>query len=207
MHNEDIIAQKDIRIGDWVEVIRAGEVIPQVVGPLRDKRDGSERPFVPPETCPVCGTPAVRYPDEVVRYCPNTLCPGRTFEGIVHFASRDGMDIRGLGSERVRQLIDAHLVENVADLYDLKVEQLVQLDRFAKKSAEQLVAAIQASKAQPLSVLLFGFGIRHVGKSVAQALARHFGSIEKLSGADADAIANVPGVGPTIATAVRASVR
>ncbi len=202
LHNEDIIAQKDIRIGDMVEVIRAGEVIPQVVGPLREQRDGSERPFAPPANCPVCGTPSVRYPDEVMRYCPNPLCPGRTVEGIIHFGSRDAMDIRGLGAERVRQLVEAGLVTNVADLYRLDAEQLVALDRFGPTSAAQLVAAIAASKQQPLSALLYGLGIRHVGKTVAQALARHFRTLDALEAATEEEIAAVDGVGPTIAEAV-----
>jgi DNA ligase (NAD+) len=203
LHNEDVVAQKDVRVGDWVEVIRAGEVIPKVVGPVRERRDGAEVPWIPPERCPACGTPAVRYPDEVMRYCPNPLCPGRTVEGIIHFASRDAMDIRGLGEERVRQLMEAGLVHNVSDLYTLTVEQLVALDRFARQSATQLVAAIAASKRQPLSLLLYALGLRHVGRSVAQALARHFGSLDRLRQADADAIAAVNGVGPTIAAAVR----
>ncbi|MES2124760.1 MAG: NAD-dependent DNA ligase LigA [Gemmatimonadota bacterium] len=204
LHNEDQIAQKDIRIGDWVEVVRAGEVIPQVVGPLRDRRDGSERPFAPLTHCPVCGTASVREPGEVARYCPNVLCPGRLLEGIVHFASRDAMDIRGLGGERVRQLLDAGLIRDVSDLYHLTTEQLEELERFAEQSAAQLVAAIAASRRQPLSVLLFGLGIRHVGKTVAQALARGFGSLAVLRAATAEEIAAVPGVGPTIASAVRA---
>lgn len=203
LHNEDLIAQKDIRIGDWVEVIRAGEVIPQVVGPVRERRTGEEIAFEPPAACPACGTPAVRDPEEAARYCPNPLCPGRLFEGIVHFASRDAMDIRGLGAERVRQFLDATLIADVAGLYDLTVEQLRGLDRFAEQSATQLVAAIDASKRQPLSLLLFGLGIRHVGKTVALNLARHFGSLQALREADEATIADVPGIGPTIAAAVR----
>ncbi len=204
LHNEDLIAQKDIREGDWVEIIRAGEVIPQVVGPLRERRDGSERTWEPPKTCPACGTPTVRPPDEAMRFCPNAACPGRIFEAIVHFASREAMDIRGLGYERVRQLLDAKLIEDVSDLYDLTAEQLVALDRFAEQSAGQLVEAIAASKRQPLSLLLFGLGIRHVGKTVAQLLARNFGTLPALAGSDAETIAEVPGVGPTIAAAVAA---
>jgi DNA ligase (NAD+) len=202
LHNEDLIAQKDIREGDWVEVLRAGEVIPQVAGPLPGRRDGSERPFVPPAACPACGTPTVRPADEVMRYCPNAACPGRIFEGIVHFASRGAMDIRGLGPERVRQLLDAGLIADVADLYDLTVPVLVRLDRFAEQSATQLVQAIDASRRQPLSLLLFGLGIRHVGQTVAQLLARRFGDLRALAAAGTDAIAGVPGVGPTIAEAV-----
>ena len=202
LHNEDLIEAKDIRIGDWVEVIRAGEVIPQVVGPLRERRDGSERPFVMPARCPRCDTPVVRDADEAVRYCPNLACPGRVLEGIVHFASREAMDIRGLGYERVRQLLDEGLIRDVADLYELTAERLVQLERFAAQSAKQLVAAIDASRARPLSVLLFGLGIRHVGKTVAQLLARRFGTMEALSRATLPEVEAVPGVGPTIAAAV-----
>lgn len=201
LHNEDLIAQKDLREGDRVEVIRAGEVIPQILRsiPSPDER-GPE--FVMPDRCPACGTPVERPAGEAMRYCPNGSCPGRVLEGIVHFASRDAMDIRGLGYERVRQLLDAGLIHNVADLYDLTVEQLTQLDRFAEQSAGQLVAAIEASKARPLSLLLFGLGIRHVGKTVAQVLARHFGSMAALAGASREEIEAVPGAGPTIAEAV-----
>ena len=149
LHNEDLIEQKDIRIGDWVEVMRAGEVIPQIIGPIRERRDGSEQPFKMPDKCPACGTPVERPPDEAMRYCPNATCPGRVLEGIVHFASRDAMDIRGLGYERVRQLLDAKLIQDVSDLYQLSAERLVELDRFAKQSANQLVAAIAASRDRP----------------------------------------------------------
>jgi DNA ligase (NAD+) len=202
LHNEDLIAQKDIRIGDTVEVIRAGEVIPQVVGPVREKRTGAERVFVMPERCPACGTPVERPADEAMRYCPNATCPGRVLEGIVHFASRGAMDIRGLGYERVRQLLDAGLIRDVADLYSLTAAQLVELDRFAEQSADQLVKAIAASRAQPLSLLLFGIGIRHVGKTVAQTLARRFGTMDALMRATEEQINDVPGIGGAIAEAV-----
>jgi DNA ligase (NAD+) len=202
LHNEDLIAQKDIRIGDWVEVVRAGEVIPQLLGSLPERRDGSERPFVMPDVCPACGTPVERPADEVMRYCPNVSCAGRVLEGIVHFASRGAMDIRGLGYERVRQLLDAGLIHDVADLYHLEVEELVRLDRFADQSASQLVAAIAASKVRPLSTLLFGLGIRHVGSTVAQLLARRFGSMDALMTATEIEINDVPGIGGAIAEAV-----
>lgn len=203
LHNDDNVLQKDIRIGDTVEVVRAGEVIPRVVGPVVAARDGSERVFVPPAACPVCGTTAVRDPEEVMRYCPNASCPGRAFEGIVHFASRDTMDIRGLGEERVRQVLDAGLVKDVADLYALTTDQLVALNRFAEQSASQLVAAIGVSRQRPLSALLFALGIRHVGRTVAIALARHFSELAALRSASEEEIAAVHGVGPTIARAVR----
>jgi DNA ligase (NAD+) len=202
LHNEDLIAQKDIRIGDWVEVVRAGEVIPQLLGPLPARRTGGEQPFVMPNACPRCGTPVERPADEAMRYCPNVSCPGRVWEGIVHFASRGAMDIRGLGYERVGQLLDAGLIHDVADLYRLEVGQLIKLDRFAEQSATQLVAAIAASKARPLSILLFGLGIRHVGSTVAQLLARRFGSMDALLTASEAEINDVPGVGGAIAEAV-----
>ena len=202
LHNEDVIAQKDIREGDWVEVVRAGEVIPQVLGPLREKRDGGEQPFIFPDRCPICDTSAVRVEDEAVRFCPNIACPGRVLEGIVHYAGRGAMDIRGLGYERVRQLLDAGLIRDVADLYQLDEARLIELDRFAEQSAEQLVLAIANSKAQPLSLLLFGLGIRHVGKQVAQTLARHFGSLDAIMAATRDDIDEVPGAGSAIGDAV-----
>jgi DNA ligase (NAD+) len=202
LHNEEVIAQKDLRIGDWVEVVRAGEVIPQLVGSLPERRDGSETVFTMPTHCPACGTPVERPADEVMSYCPNPACPGRIFEGIVHFASRDAMDIRGLGPERIRQLLDSGLISDVGDLYTLETAQLVALDRFAKQSAEQLVQAIAASRVKPLSNLLFAIGIRHVGKTVATLLARHFRSMEALKSASAEEINAVDGVGPTIAEAV-----
>jgi DNA ligase (NAD+) len=202
LHNEDVIAQKDIREGDWVEVVRAGEVIPQVLGPLRERRDGSEEPFTFPDHCPVCGTAAVRVEDEAVRFCPNIACPSRVLEGIVHYAGRGAMDIRGLGYERVRQLLDAGLIRDVADLYQLEAPKLIELDRFAAQSAEQLVQAIANSKAQPLSLLLFGLGIRHVGKQVAQTLARHFGTLDAIMEATREDVDDVPGVGSAIGDAV-----
>ena len=202
LHNEEMIAQKDVRVGDWVEIVRAGEVIPQVVGPLRDRRDGSERAFEMPQQCPACGTAVERPDDEVIRYCPNVSCPGRVLEGIVHFASRDAMDIRGLGYERVRQLLDERLIADVADLYGLDAERLARLERFGEQSAGQLVQAIADSRTRPLSTLLFGLGIHHVGKSVAVLLARRFGTMAALRDAPEEAINAVPGVGPVIAGTV-----
>ncbi len=202
LHNEDLIAQKDIRIGDWVEVIRAGEVIPQVVRPLVDRRDGGEREFSMPGRCPACGTPVERIAGEAMRYCPNASCTGRILESVVHFASRDAMDIRGLGYERARQLLDTRTIVDVADLYTLTIPQLTALERFAAQSAGQLVTAIDESRGRPLSSLLFGLGIRHVGKTVAVLLARRFGSMESVMGAEGDTINAIPGVGGAIAKAV-----
>jgi DNA ligase (NAD+) len=206
LHNEELIATKDIRVGDRVEVIRAGEVIPQVVRLLLEDVDPATRsePWAMPDKCPRCGTPVERPADEAMRYCPNVSCPGRVLESIVHFASRDAMDVRGLGYERVRQLLDEGLIRDVADLYRLTADRLVELDRFAEQSAEQLVAAIDASRARPLSLLLFGLGVRHVGKTVAVLLARRFGTMDRLRSATEDEINAVPGIGPTIAAAATA---
>jgi DNA ligase (NAD+) len=205
LHNEDLIATKDIRIGDRVEVIRAGEVIPQIVRPIIVPGAKRGEPFRMPEKCPRCGTPVQRIEGEAMRFCPNVSCPGRVLESIVHFASRDAMDIRGLGYERVRQLLDTGLIKNVADLYNITAEQLVKLERYARQSAEQLVAGIEASKSRPLSLLLFGLGIPHVGKTVAVLLARRFGHLDALdNAAREDSLGGLPGVGPVIAESVSA---
>ena len=202
LHNADLIAAKDIREGDWVEVTRAGEVIPQILGPLKDRRTGTEKPYKMPERCPSCGSPVEHPQDEVMTYCPNISCPSRILESIVHFASRSAMDIRGLGYERVRALLDAKLIANVADLYKLTPPQLLTLEGFAEKSAQQLVDSIAASKEQPLSALLFALGIRHVGQQGAKLLARHFGTMEALARAAVEEVGEVRGIGPAIGEAV-----
>lgn len=207
LHNADLIAAKDIRVGDFVEVTRAGEVIPQVLGPVRSKRTGEEKRFKMPGRCPVCRTPVDRPPDEVMTYCPNVSCPGRIYEGIVHFASRGAMDIRGLGAERVQALLKAKLIADVADLYDRKrldLLALLSLEGFAEKSASQLLEAVDASKRQPLSTLLFALGIRHVGAQGARLLARRFKTMANLARASTEEIAEIHGVGPAIAEAVSA---
>ena len=203
LHNEGLIRKKDLRVGDIVQVKRAGEVIPQVIGPVPEKRTGSERPWAMPDECPVCQTPVERDEEEAAVYCPNVACPGRQLEGLVHFASRGAMDIRGLSYARIEQLIGAGFVHDVADIYDLTTDKLESLERFAEKSASQLVDAIAASKQQPLSRLLFALGIRHVGQTVAEVLARHFGSMDAIMNASAEEIADVRGVGDIIAQAVR----
>jgi len=202
LHNFELIKAKDIRESDLVEVTRAGEVIPQVLGPVIKKGVRRARSYRPPDRCPVCKSKVEHPPDEVMVYCPNVSCPGRIFESIVHFASRTAMDIRGLGPERVKALLDAKLIKDVADLYELTTMQLLTLEGFAEKSAQQLVAAIQASKQQPLSTLLFALGIRHVGVQGARLLARHFGTMTALAKASADAINEIRGIGPAIAEAV-----
>ena len=204
LHNFDLVRSKDLRVGDVVLVKRAGDVIPQVIGPVPDRRDASHPPPKTrvPTKCPSCGTPVERDEEEVAIYCPNVACPDRQLEAMVHFASRGAMAIRGLSYARIQQLIAASLVHDVADLYDLRVEQLTALERFAELSARNLVDAIEASKAQPLSRLLFGLGIRHVGQTAAQLLARHFGSMDALRRATSDEILALRGIGETIALAV-----
>ena len=202
LHNEELIHEKDLRVGDWVQVKRAGDVIPQILASVPDRRDGSERKWHMPKRCPSCSTPVLRDEEEVAVYCPNVECPGRQLEGLVHFASRGAMDIRGMQYKRIAQLIAAGLVHDMADLYGLTVEQLVSLERFAEKSAEQLVGAIQESKSRPLSRLLNGLGVRHVGEGAAQLLARHFGSLDALMEAPADDVEGVRGIGDIIARSV-----
>jgi DNA ligase (NAD+) len=204
LHNFDLIRSKDLRVGDVVQVKRAGDVIPQIIGPVPEKRDPANMPQVVeiPTKCPSCGTPVERDEEEVAIYCPNVLCPDRQLEAIVHFASRGAMDIRGLSYARIEQLIAAGFVHDVADLYDLTSEQLTSLERFADKSADNLIDAIIASKQQPLSRVLFGLGIRHVGQTAAQLLARHFGNMEALRNATTEDILTLRGMGETIAIAV-----
>ena len=205
LHNFDQISAKDVREGDLVEVTRAGEVIPQILGPVLKKGVRRKRAYVPPERCPVCDSAVERPHDEVIAYCPNVSCPGRILEGIVHFAARGAMDIRGLGYERVRALLDARLIADVADLYDRKklgLLPLLSLEGFAQKSAQQLLEAIDASKTRPLSTVLYALGIRHVGATGARLLARHFGAMAILAKAGAEEIGEIRGIGPSIAEAV-----
>ncbi len=204
LHNAQLIAQKDLREGDTVQVRRAGDVIPQVIGPVPDKRTGREVPWVPPAHCPVCATAVAQEADEVDVFCPNVACPGRRLEALIHFASRTAMDIRGLSEARITQFVDAGLVGDPSDLYDLTTSQLEQLDGFAKRSAQQLVEALATSKQQPLSKLLFALGIRHVGEGAAELLAQHFGDMDALAQADVSAINAVRGIGPIIAESVAA---
>jgi DNA ligase (NAD+) len=202
LHNFELVRDKDLRVGDWVQVKRAGEVIPQIIGPVPERREAGSQPYRPPTKCPSCGTKLVPGEDRGMFYCENFECPGRQLEGLVHFASRDAMDIRGLSYARIEQFVAADLVRDAADIYDLTVEQLVELDRFAAKSADNLVAAIAASKAHPLSRLLFALGIGNVGGIGAKLLARHFGTMDALASATVEDILAVRGVGETIAESV-----
>jgi len=187
-----------------VLVKRAGDVIPQVVGPLTEERTGGEAPFTPPQTCPECGTPVERPPGEVMVYCPNGSCPGRIFWGIVHFVAQGAMDVRGLGERTVQQLLDSGRVTDFADLYALGEEDVLGLEGFAEVSASNLLASIEASKGQPLSRLLYALGIRHVGGHAARVIARAFPTMGALLAADAGDLAALHGIGDTTASALAA---
>jgi DNA ligase (NAD+) len=201
LHNFDLVARKDLRVGDIVQVKRAGEVIPQIIGPVPDKRDPDNPPasYVPPTHCPSCGTVLVTGAELGMLYCPNFDCPGRRLESLVHFASRGAMDIRGLSYARIAQFVDAQLVRDAADLYTLDAAQLMALDRFAEKSAEQLVDAIAASKQQPLSRLLFALGIANIGETAAKQIAKHFGTMSAIAAATEDDVLAIHGIGEILA--------
>src|ERR1700682_4129547 len=202
LHNEDLIISKDLRVGDWVQVKRAGDVIPQIIAPIPERRTGDEKPWRMPKRCPSCGTLATREEDEAAIYCPNIACPGRQLEGLVHFTSRGAMDIRGLSYARIQQLVDEGLVRDPGDLFALTREHLLELEGYADKGADGLIAAIEATKTQPLSRLLNALGIRHVGSIAAQVLAQGFGTVRALVSASADDILSVRGIGATIANGV-----
>jgi DNA ligase (NAD+) len=210
LHNEEDLARKDVREGDDVIVLRAGEVIPQVISPAPDAvgRKGRARRPKPPAKCPSCGTPTVKLADEVFTRCPNRLgCPGQQWQLLKHFASKGAMDVEGLGEERVSQLMREGLVRNPADLYGLTVEQLTELDGFAEISARRLVEAIDASRRRPFSRVLWALGIESVGEVNARNLAQRFRSIDALMAAGPQEIADTPGVGPVVAEIVAEALR
>ena len=202
LHNEEDINRKDIRVGDTVIVQRAGDVIPQVIGPVLEDRSGDEQVFKMPTDCPACGEPVVKNEEDAKHFCVNPRCPSRDVEGIKHFISRSAMDIDGVGEKLVDRLYELGLVRRSSDLYALTVDDLLPLEGFQETSANNTVAAIAASRARPFGNVLFGLGIPHVGLITAQALARAVGSMERLMQAGADEIAEVEGVGPVIAEAV-----
>jgi len=209
LHNEDDIRRKDIRIGDTVVVQRAGEVIPQVVGPVISKRSGQEKIFTMPRSCPVCGAEAIKPEEEAMSRCTNAACPAQVQERLEHFASRGGMDIRGIGESLSTTLLKEGLVKNVADLYDLKdrKEQIVQLERMAEKSVSNILNAIENSKQRPLSRVIFALGILHIGEEMAELLAKHFGSMDRLADASREELLSIPTVGPKIADSIVAFFR
>ena len=209
LHNEDEVRRRDVRVGDTVIVRRAGDVIPEVAGvllerrPLRDLASPLHEPFAMPRTCPECGAPVLRLEGESAARCSNGLaCPAQRKQALLHFASRRAMDIEGLGDKLVDQLVDRKLVQTPADLYALDLERIAGLERMAQKSAENLLAAIVASRRRPLARFVFALGIRHVGAQTAKDLARHFGTQDALMQADTEALLRVPDVGPVVAASI-----
>jgi DNA ligase (NAD+) len=203
LHNEDEVHRKDVRVGDTVVVRRAGDVIPEVVRVVAEKRPPKTRPFAMPKTCPVCGSVTHKAEDEAATRCTAGLyCPAQRKQALLHFAGRRALDVEGLGEKLVDQLVERELVRTPADIYALKAETLAGLDRMAEKSATNLLAAIEKSKHTSLARFIFSLGIRNVGESTAQDLARTFGRIENLAAADAESLLQVPDVGPVVAQSI-----
>ena len=202
LHNEQEIQAKDIRVGDRIVLERAGDVIPKIVEVLTTERTGNEKPFVPPDQCPVCNTDVQRTEGEVAVRCVNMACVAQLKRRIAHYASRNALQIEGLGPATIHQLVDKELVRDVADLYDLKVEPVSKLDRMGVPSARNLVYQIEQSKTAPVEKVLFGLGIFHVGETVAELLIERFSSLDMLSKATLEEIESVDGIGPQIAESV-----
>lgn len=203
LHNEDELRRKDVMIGDTVLIQKAGEIIPEVVRVLPEKRTGQEREFVFPEKCPACHSPVVRPPGETVARCINSGCPAQVKEKIAHFASRNAMDIDGLGGSRVQLLLDEGLIKDAADIYYLKAEELMRLEKMGEKSADNLLQAIDKSRKNPLHRLLFALGIRFVGAQTAKILAEHYPDLKALKKASADELLLIPEIGEKTAAGIR----
>lgn len=203
LHNADYIAERDIRIGDYVMVKRAGDVIPYIIGPITDRRDGSERVWAMPQHCPACGTALERVEGEVAYRCPNfAICPAQLVRRIEHFVSRGAVDIAGIGEKQARLFVDQGLIKDVADLYTLRADQFKGMEGFGDKRVSNLLTAINDAKARPLPRLITGLGIRFVGEVAAQLLAAHFGSLEALANATKEQIEAIDGIGPAVAASV-----
>ena len=202
LHNFDYVKEKDIKIGDTVVIQKAGDVIPEVISVVKSKRTGNEVEYEIPKVCPVCGEELEKINDEVALRCTNNECPAQIFRSLVHFASRDAMDISGLGDAIVEQLIDNNLIKDIADIYYLKYDDVVKLDRFAPKSARNLINAIEKTKNNSLDKLLFGFGMRHIGKKAAKILAENFDNIYMIKDASFDDINNLDDFGAIMAQSV-----
>jgi DNA ligase (NAD+) len=202
LHNEDLIREKDIKIGDQVVVKKAGDIIPEVVNVLVESRTGAEEEFHMPTHCPECASELVRLEDEVALRCINPKCPAQIREGLIHFVSRTAMNIDGLGEKVISQLFAEKLIEDVADIYKLTFDQLIQLERMGEKSVNNLIEAIEASKANSLEKLLFGLGIRHVGAKAAKTLAQEFETIDRLAAATAEELTAINEIGEKMAESV-----
>ena len=204
LHNEDIIREKDVRVGDVVVVHKAGEVIPEVIEVLKEKRTGSEQEFHFPETCPACGDTVYRFEGEAAHRCVNVACPARLYESLIHFASRDAMNIDGMGPSLINQLLQNGIVKDPADIYFLTQDQMELLERMGKKSAENIMRAIENSKQSSLSRLIFALGIKHVGQRAANLLAERFGGYWRFLEAGYDDLVGIEGMGDVIARSVLA---
>ena len=202
LHNFDYIAEKDIRIGDRVLVKRAGDVIPYIIGPVVDVRNGDERVFVPPQVCPACGQPVEHLEGEVAWYCVNASCPAQLVRNLEHFVSRGAMDIVGMGIKIVEQLAESGLVKDVADLYTLSKTDLLGLEGFAEKKADNLLDSVARSRGRPLARLIAALGIRGVGEVMAVDLAHHYRDLDELAQANSEELQKIEGVGPNIAAAI-----
>jgi DNA ligase (NAD+) len=207
LHNEDELRRKDVRIGDWVFVRRAGDVIPEIVSVIVSKRTGAETSFVFPDHCPICGAAAIREEDQAATRCTGIACPAQLQSNIRHFASRLAMDIDGLGEKLCAALVSRGLVKNYADLYALSLEQLLSVERMGKKSAQNLLDAIQRSKKTTLRRFLYAIGIRQVGEATAKALADHFRDVRALYAATDEQLMKVRDVGPSMAAEIGAFFR
>ena len=202
LHNFEYIEEKDIRLGDRVLVKRSGDVIPYVIGPLESARTGEEKVYTPPTTCPSCGEPVVNLEGEVAWYCVNPRCPAQLVRSLEHFVGRGALDIVGLGIKIVEQLVEEGLVKDSADLYTLTKEQLLELEGFADKKAENLLDSIAASREQPLGRFLTALGIKGVGEVMAADLAREYRDLDALAASDQESLEAIEGVGPNIAEAI-----
>ncbi|MEN0665199.1 NAD-dependent DNA ligase LigA [Caldifermentibacillus hisashii] len=202
LHNEDLIKEKDIRIGDYVIVKKAGDIIPEVVRSVPEKRTGKENPFAMPTHCPACGSELVRLEGEVALRCINPKCPAQIREGLIHFVSRNAMNIDGFGEKVITQLFQENLVADVADIYKLTKDQLIQLERMGEKSVQNLLTAIEASKENSLERLLFGLGIRHVGAKAAKILAQTYEHIDRLMEAKEEELQAITDIGEKMANSI-----
>lgn len=204
MHNYKFIAELDVRLGDKVVIKRSGDVIPYVIGPVPDLRDGTEQPILPPTHCPVCNTPIIQPEGAVDHFCPNTVCPERVYRSIEFFVSRGAMDIEGMGGQTVKQLIEAGFIHDEADIFTLKADDLLTLEGFGQKKVDNLLTSIEKAKSRPLAQLLASLGIDGVGSTVSQSLADKFRSLRALMDADADAIQELDGIGDVLADNIAA---
>ncbi len=202
LYNEDEIRRKDVRIGDWVLIEKGGDVIPKVVKVIKEKRTGKEKEFKMPEVCPVCGSKIVRYPGEVAWRCINIDCPAQLKRRILHFVSRQAMDIEGFGEALVNQLVNKKIIRSIADIYELNMEDLLPLERMGPKSSQNLLTAIEKSKQREFARVLYALGIRFVGIHAARLLAERFKSMDELKNADFDKLAGIEGIGPITAESI-----